>query len=108
MTEYIQVFTTIVGRDAAQKLADVVVGQRLAACVQIVGPISSTYWWNGNVEKSEEWLCIMKSRADLYRQLEATIYANHAYDVPEIVAVGVESGLDTYLKWMEGELKKHE
>ena len=108
MTEYIQVFTTIAGRDAAQKLADVVVGQRLAACVQIVGPISSTYWWNGNVEKSEEWLCIMKSRSDLYRELEAAIYANHEYDVPEIVSVGVESGFDAYLKWMEGELKKHE
>lgn len=67
MTEYIQVLTTTGSKDDAQKIASSAVGKRLAACVQILGPITSTYWWQGAMETAEEWLCLLKTRKDLLR-----------------------------------------
>lgn len=104
--DHIQVFTTIDSKEAAEKLASAVLNERVAACVQIVGPVSSSYWWKGKIDRAEERLCIMKSRTNLYRQLETVVRANHSYEVPEIMAIPIEAGFDGYLKWMEGELKK--
>lgn len=71
MTEYIEVHTTIDSREAAQKIADALVSQRLAACVQVSGPITSTYWWEGKMEQAQEWVCSAKTRRDLYPRLES-------------------------------------
>jgi periplasmic divalent cation tolerance protein len=77
MEEYIQVVTAIEKREEAEKIADFLVEKRLAACVQIVGPIVSTYWWKGNIERAKEWLCIIKSKKDLYEELEKSIKEIH-------------------------------
>ncbi len=66
MKTYLQVVTTTEKREDAEKIAKALVEQRLVACVQIVGPISSTYWWKGNIETAQEWLCLMKTGKDLY------------------------------------------
>ena len=66
MGSYIQVVTTAEKREDAEKIARAVVEKRLAGCVQILGPVTSIYWWKGNVETAEEWQCVMKSRSDLY------------------------------------------
>jgi periplasmic divalent cation tolerance protein len=104
MTDAIQVVTTTATKSDAQAIATAVVGKRLAACAQIIGPITSTYWWQGNIETAEEWLCIMKSRQDLYDELEKAIRQAHPYDVPEILAVPVVQGSQDYLEWMDREL----
>lgn len=104
MTEYIQIFTTTENKEDAEKIAKEVVEKRLAACAQILGPIESTYWWEGEVEKAEEWLCIMKSRNDLYGELEKAIKGIHPYDVPEILAMPVISGNPGYLQWVDKEV----
>ncbi|MBW1983063.1 MAG: divalent-cation tolerance protein CutA, partial [Deltaproteobacteria bacterium] len=65
MDEYIQVFTTADNRKDAERIANALVKNRLAGCVQIVGPVASTYWWQGNMETTEEWLCLIKTRQDL-------------------------------------------
>jgi len=104
MTEAIQVVTTTATKADAQAIATAVVARRLAACAQVIGPIRSTYWWQGQIETAEEWLCIMKSRQDLYDELEKAIRQAHPYDVPEILAVPVVQGSQDYLEWMDREL----
>jgi len=104
MTEYIQIYTTTENKDDAGMIAETVVKKRLAACAQVVGPITSTYWWEGAIEEAEEWFCIMKSRKDLYDKLEGAILEVHSYDVPEIVAVPIVSGSQSYLRWLDKEV----
>ena len=104
MVEYIQVITTTETKEDAQKIARTVVEKRLAGCVQIIGPITSTYWWKNNIEMAEEWLCLIKSRKDLYQELEKAIREVHPYEVPEILAVPVVAGSRNYLQWLEAEL----
>ncbi len=101
MPTYLQVLTAIDTREHAQQLARTVVEARLAACAQIIGPITSTYWWQGRIETAEEFLCLMKTRRDRYRQLEQAIRQAHPYQVPEILAVPVSAGLGDYLIWLD-------
>jgi periplasmic divalent cation tolerance protein len=105
MTDYMQVTTTTETKADAQAIASAVVEQRLAGCVQIIGPIASTYWWEGKIETAEEWLCVIKSREDLYEELEKAIQEVHPYEVPEILAIPVTRGSKSYLAWLEDELK---
>ncbi|MEM2946539.1 MAG: divalent-cation tolerance protein CutA [Thermoproteota archaeon] len=106
MSKYIQVLTTTGGREEAEKIARILLERRLAGCVQVLGPVSSLYWWKGRIEEAEEWLCIIKSREDLYEELEKTIRENHSYEVPEIITMPIVSGSRSYLEWMSKELKK--
>ena len=103
MTDFIQVMTTIGSKQDAQKVANAIVGQRLAACVQVIGPITSTYWWQGAMETAEEWLCLIKTRQDLYERVEQAIRENHPYDEPEILALPVLAGSKSYLQWIVSE-----
>ena len=104
MKDYLQVFTTTESKEEAEKIAREVVGKRLAACTQIVGPIKSIYRWKEKIEEEEEWLCIMKSLNDLYEQLEKAIKEIHSYEVPEILALPVVAGNQAYLEWLNKEL----
>lgn len=100
MPDLIQVMTTTDTREAAQQIAEQLVNARLAACVQIVGPIESTYWWEGRVERAEEWLCLVKTRATRFAEVEQVIRPLHPYDVPEIIALpAVDAGVP-YLHWL--------
>lgn len=106
MEQAIQVFTTTETKDEAQAIARALVEERLAACVQVVGPISSTYWWEGEVETAEEYLCLIKASSALYDELEAAVKEIHPYDTPEILAMPVATGNVDYLKWLQEELKQ--
>lgn len=103
-TGAIQVMTTVDSSEAAQEIAEGLVGARLAACVQVIGPMTSTYRWQGAVEVSTEWLCLIKSRAELYPELEAALRDLHPYDVPEILALPVVAGAAPYLDWLSGQV----
>ncbi len=104
MISAIQVITTTSTRENALDIARALVDRRLAACVQIVGPIASVYRWQGKVEESAEWQCVIKTRIDLFPALEGAIRALHPYQVPEILATPVVAGGGDYLGWMDGEL----
>lgn len=106
MAEYIQVITTTGSKEEAEKISQAVVEKRLAGCAQVLGPIVSTYWWKGKIEKAEEWLCLIKSRTDLYQELESLIREVHSYEVPEILAMPIAKGSKSYLDWLRSELKK--
>ena len=104
MKSYIPIITTTEKRKDAEKIADVLVNEKLAACVQIVGPITSIYWWKGHVEKAEEWQCLIKTRQDLYEEIEKTIKSLHPYDVPEMIALPLSKVSKDYLLWLDSVL----
>lgn len=104
MSDYIQVVTTTERKEDAERIARALVEARLAACVQVLGPITSTYRWKGAIHASREWQCVAKSRLDLYARLEETIRGAHPYEVPEILALPITAGSQGYLEWLDGEL----
>ncbi|MEM1542621.1 MAG: divalent-cation tolerance protein CutA [Thermoproteota archaeon] len=106
MSKYIQVFTTMGNKEDALRIAKILLEKRLAACFQIIGPIKSLYWWKGKIEESEEWLCVIKSKEELYEELEKTIRENHPYEVPEIIAIPIAFGNKSYFEWINMELKR--
>ena len=104
MKSYIQISTTTETKEQAQKIAQYLVDTKLAACVQITGPITSIYRWKGKVENSQEWLCLIKTQDDLYDKVEAAIKKLHPYETPEIIAVPIVKGSKEYLRWLDKEL----
>jgi len=105
MEEYIQVFTTTEKKEDAEKIAKVLVEKRLAGCIQIIGPITSTYWWKGNVEEEAEYGIILKTKEDVYTKLEARIKELHPYEVPMIVTHRIDKGAESYLEWIDEEVR---
>lgn len=103
--EYIQVFTTFGNKLDAEKSAKILIEKRLAGCVQIIGPVSSTYRWKNKIEEEKEWLCIIKSKRFLYNELEEAIKELHSYEIPEIIAIPVVEGSKEYLDWLNNEIK---
>lgn len=103
MSSCIQVTTTTATKEEAQKIARYLVEQRVAACVQIAGPIISTYRWQGKVETATEWLCLIKTQESLYSELEKEIIGLHSYETPEIIAVEIIKGSRDYLSWLQNE-----
>ncbi|MCC6493509.1 MAG: divalent-cation tolerance protein CutA [Pirellulales bacterium] len=100
MADFIQITTTVAdGRDA-ERIARTLVERRLAACVQIVGPLQSVYRWNGAVEQAEERLCIIKTTCERYSAVEAALGELHPYECPEIIAQPIECGSANYLAWL--------
>ena len=97
------VLTNLPDRAAAEKLADALIEQRVAACVNILSPCRSVYRWQGAVQHDEEHPVMIKTTAERYAALEAAIRAVHPYELPEIVAVPVERGLPAYLDWVAAE-----
>ena len=99
------VLTNLPDRASAEKLADMLLEQRLAACVNILAPCRSVYRWKGEVQHDEEHPMLIKTTAGRYAALEQAIRAGHPYELPEIVAVPIERGLPQYLDWVESETK---
>lgn len=83
----------------ARALADAAVDAGLAAAVQVIGPVSSTYRWGGSVQHAEEWLCLFKSSRRMWRELETLIRDRHPYQTPAIWALPVAAGETEYVKW---------
>ena len=106
MEGYIQIYTTTENKKDAERIVKVLLEKRLAGCIQVVGPIESTYWWKGNIETAEEWLCGIKSKKSLYEQLEKVIKETHPYENPEIIAMPIVAGSGDYLEWLRNELKE--
>lgn len=92
-------------KNEAERIAKLLLEKRVAGCVQIIGPIISMYWWKGKIERAEEWLCLIKSRLNLYNELESLIRENHSYEIPEILAMPIIKGNNDYIKWLNNELK---
>jgi periplasmic divalent cation tolerance protein len=103
--EYLQVQTTTDSRTEAMELARLAVELRLAACAQVVGPMTTTYWWDQGIERAEEWMIILKLPGDRYDELTALLTERHSYDEPEIVATPIITGSESYLNWIMDETR---
>jgi|SRR5215203_940250 len=101
MTDCVQVLTTAGSEEEAGVIAELLVERRLAACVQVVGPIVSRYRWQGAIEEAREWQCLAKTTAAAYEAVEAAIREVHSYDEPEIVATPIVAGSARYLAWID-------
>ncbi len=100
-TEYIIVLVTVPNTDSGQQIARMLVEQKLAACVNVVGPLTSIYTWDGEIKQEQEFLLFVKTRKDLFMdRLIPAIRAMHPYQLPEILAVPIEAGLPPYLTWI--------
>lgn len=100
----IQVLTTGDKRDALEAIAKNLLEEKLIACAQIVGPIKSMYWWKGEIAEDEEYLCIMKTKDELFHLVEEKIRKLHPYEVPEIVAVRADFVSKNYESWLTNEV----
>jgi periplasmic divalent cation tolerance protein len=100
MPDTIQILTTTPDKDLAQRIAHALVEARLAACVQISGPVESIYRWEDRVESAAEWQCWIKTTRDRYAEVEQAIRGLHPYEVPEILALPVVEGQVDYLQWL--------
>ncbi len=103
--DFHQVLTTLATAEDAARMARTLVEARAAACVQVVGPIHSTYWWEGAVQTEEEYLCLAKTDAEALDRLMDLIREHHPYDVPEITATLIVAGSPAYLAWIAAEVR---
>ena len=87
----------------ARQLAESTVLARLAACAQVSGPLTSTYWWEGEVNRADEWQVVFKTTMGRYDDLQAHLLDSHPYDVPEILCLPVTAGNPAYLAWVSDE-----
>jgi periplasmic divalent cation tolerance protein len=106
--EYLQVQTTTDSRAEAMDLARAAVEARLAACGQVAGPVASTYWWNDEIERAEEWFVFFKLPADRYQELAGFLVEKHSYDEPEILATAFVEGSASFLTWITEETGRRE
>ena len=97
------VLTNVPDRAVAERLADMLLEKKLAACVNILAPCRSVYRWEGAVQHDEEHPMLIKTTAERYAALEQALRAAHPYELPEIIAVPIERGLPAYLDWVAAE-----
>lgn len=97
------IYVTAADRDEALNLARTVVSERLAACANLLGPITSVYWWNGSVNEGDEVALVLKTRADLVEKLTERLKALHSYECPCVVALPITGGNPAFLEWIGAE-----
>ena len=103
MTAAVVVLSTAGSQDEAERIAIALVDERLAACVNLVAPLTSIYRWHGAVERASEVLLVIKTRRRLAPRLIRRLEALHSYDVPEAIVLPIETGARRYLAWLRGE-----
>lgn len=101
----IVVFITTGTGEEARKIAELLLGERKVACVNIVPKVDSLFWWQGKVDSAQESLLIVKTTAWLLPEVIELAKGIHSYEVPEIIALPVIGGNDDYLKWIDSEVQ---
>ena len=100
MTEFVQITTTTGTRHDAEQIASELVSRRLAGCVQVSGPIVSTFRWQGKVETAEEWMCVIKTSRAQLAAIRGRVQANPSVRSAGIIATPIVDGSEAYLKWL--------
>jgi len=99
------VLTNVPDRAVAERLADLLIDRRLAACVNILAPCRSVYRWKDAVQHDEEHPMLIKTTSERYAEMEKALRAGHPYELPEIIALPIERGLPAYLDWVDAETR---
>lgn len=105
---HIIVLMTTATREEAEKITHSLLEKKLIACANIVGPVSSLFWWKEKINRENEFLVLMKTSAVLFEKLATSIKQMHSYEVPEILAVPITKGEPSYLEWLSDSLRKGE
>ena len=105
MSNPIVVLVTCASEEESLKIARALVDDQLAACVNLVAPIRSIYRWEGKIWDEKEWLLIIKTQEDRFRELEEKVRSLHSYAVPEIISLPILEGSSSYLNWIEENTK---
>ena len=100
MDTLLQVITTTASREEAERIGRTLVEERLAACAQVSGPLTSFYRWQGRLEDTTEWYCVLKTEGGRYAALETRLKSLHSYQTPEIIALPVLSASAEYSAWV--------
>jgi uncharacterized protein involved in tolerance to divalent cations len=103
MTDYVLVFITASSEKEGEKIASALVKERLAACVNLIGGMKSTFRWKGQISSEEEVLLIAKTKDRLFESLKKRVVELHSYEVPEIIALPILAGFEKYLHWIKKE-----
>ena len=104
MNKYIMITTTFDNKDEANRISELLLKERLVSCCQLSN-IASSYHWKGTIEHTEEYLLQMKSKKELYKEIEKVILDNHSYKTPQLIAYNIVDGYKGYLDWIEEETK---
>jgi periplasmic divalent cation tolerance protein len=102
----IVILVTTSSEEEAHKIAEMLLGQRKAACVNIVPRVDSSFWWQGKLDSAQESLLIIKTRASKLPEIIEMVKSVHSYEVPEIIALPIIGGSEDYLKWIDDEVKQ--
>jgi len=105
MSPYVVIIATVANREEAVKIVRILLEERLIACANIVGPISSIFWWEGKIEEAGEFLVFMKSHENHFKALSEKVAEIHSYAVPEIIALPIVKGAPSYLEWLSASLQ---
>ena len=105
-TDKIVIFVTTSTEEEARRIAELLLGQRKAACVNIVPKVDSLFWWQGKLDSAQESLLIIKTKASLLPDVVSLVKGIHSYEVPEIIAMPIIGGNEDYLKWIHSEVKE--
>ncbi|MGK7938960.1 MAG: divalent-cation tolerance protein CutA [Crocosphaera sp.] len=103
-SEFIVILTTTSRQEDAKAIAQTLLERKLAGCVQIIGPITSHYYWQDELCQDDEWICLIKSHQRNYETIETTIQEIHFYEVPEIISLPIVEGSDSYLSWLNQQI----
>lgn len=98
------VFITTDTDREAQKIAEILLGQKKAACVSIVPKVDSHFWWKGNIDSAQESLLIVKTKASLVDEVVNLVKQSHSYEVPEVISLPIVGGNPDYLRWIDEEV----
>ena len=101
MGKYVVVFMTAPDEEVAATIGRSLVEEGLCACCNIVNPVRSIYKWKGRIYDEKELLCVIKTRAELFERLKQRVKQLHPYEVPELISLPIEEGLEEYLSWIE-------
>lgn len=105
MTNSLVVLVTVPSKKDAEDISKTILNKKLCACVNIVEGVSSLFYWKGKIDDAEEFLLVIKTNKDKYKDLEDSIKKNHPYSVPEIIALPIVFGSNDYLDWMNDTVK---
>ena len=108
MTDKIVVFSACESRAEAERIASTLIENRLASCVNVMPGVESVYRWKGEIERSQEFLLIIKSSRKCFERLQAVLSQAHSYEVPEVIAIPIVAGSESYLAWMDREMHNKE
>jgi len=103
--KYLAVFSTVPSEKVARQISVILLKKRLAACVNVIPGLTSSFWWKGKIERCRESLLLIKTRKSRFRALERSLKKIHPYEVPEIIALPIERGNEKYLAWIAESLE---